>query len=89
MIAARVLNACHAGLDRAATVLLVAADWCQRTAWQLDPDPAFDDVCESINWMEGHDYQSGLADEIRKAVANGWPLDPDGYHVDGTHESEQ
>jgi hypothetical protein len=20
---------------------------------------------------------------------DGWPLDPDGYHVDGTHESEQ
>lgn len=73
MIAARVLNACHAGLDRAATALLVAADWCSRTAWHLDPDPAFDDVCESIQWLQDRD---------------GWPLDPDGYHVDGTHESE-
>ena len=77
MIAARALNAAHEGVDRAATVLLVAADWCSRTAWRLDPDPAFDDV----TWLDEPPL-------VPRPDRDGWPLDPDGYHVDGTHYTE-
>lgn len=43
MIAARVLHGTYRALDHAATGVLLAADWCARTAWALDPDERFDD----------------------------------------------
>ena len=73
MIAARVLHATYRALDHTATSVLIAADWCANKAWRLDPDPRFDDVCDSIQWLQDRD---------------GWPLDPDGYHVDGRHRDE-
>lgn len=73
MIAARALHAVASVLDQSATRLLVAADRLTDTAWALDPDPRFDDVCESVQWLQDR---------------QGWPLDPDGYHVDGRHKDQ-
>lgn len=79
-LTARALLLAHRTLDRAATVPLVVAEWCERTAWHLDPDPHFKNVTESITWLEER---------------HGWPLvprpeplDPDGYRPDGTHPAE-